>query len=205
MKRLLFIAALAASASACVEGNAPVQLLEARPLDSKSCERGDLAILRGSLNYSVNTHYHITFSLFSPLVAGDDSTSGTGFYAEEVDYKYEAKGVSTTFKEESLPVYFVVNAGAQATDSYFSVDLIGDEARKKLDSVVPSAPDTMTLLVTVKLKGKLASGKAAESNEATFPIEITRGDNTCASGTPIPVADTPCFPGQDGVPYACGP
>ncbi len=203
MKRLLFIATLAASASACVEGTNPVQLLDARPLDPKTCDRGDLAILRGSLNYNVNTHYRTTFSLFSPLTSGTGET-GTGFYAEEIDYKYEAKKVSTTFTAESLPVYFVVNAGAQPTDSYFTVDLIGDEARKKLDAVVPAAPDSMTLLVTLKIKGKLASGKAAESNEVTFPIELTRGASCPSGQTPGPIAETPCYPGQDGVPFTCG-
>lgn len=203
MKRLLFIAALAASASACVEGNNPVQILEARPLDPKTCDRGTLAILRGTLNYNINTHYQTTFSLFSPLSEGD-GTTGTGFYAEEVDYKYEAKGVSTSFKDESLPVYFVVNAGAQATDSYFTVDLIGDEARKKLDSVVPEDPDQMTLLVSIRLKGKLASGKAAETNEITFPIQISRGVSCPSGQTPGPDTESPCFPGQDGVPFTCG-
>jgi hypothetical protein len=203
MKRLLFIATLAASASACVEGNNPVQILDARPLAPETCARGELSIIRGSLNFNINTHYQTTFSLFSPLVAGT-GTSGTGFYAEEIDLSYEAKGVSTTFKDEALPVFFVVNAGAQSNDSYFTADLIGDEARKKLESVVPSEPDSMTLLVTLRLKGKLASGKSAETNEVTFPIQITRGAS-CASGqTPGPTAEQPCFPGQDGVPFTCG-
>ncbi|MFL5349444.1 MAG: hypothetical protein ACJ8AT_31985 [Hyalangium sp.] len=204
MKRLLFIATLAASASACVNGNNPVQLLDARPVDSKTCERSEKAILRGSLNYNVNTHYITTFSVFSPLTENTTSGSGTGFYGEEVDLSYTAKKVTTTFTDESLPILYVVPAGAQPGDSFFTVDLIGDEARKKLEAVVPSEPDSMTLLVTIKLKGKLASGKAAETNEVTFPIEITRGASCPPNQTPMPGAEDKCFPGQDGVAFSCG-
>lgn len=203
MKRLLLIASLAASASACVDGNNPVQLLDARPVDPATCDRGQLSILRGSLNYNVSTHYITTFSVFSPLTSGEGA-AGTGFYAEEIDYKYASLGVTTTFKEESLPILFVVNAGAQPGDSYVKLDLIGDEARKKLDSVVPADPDRMTLLVTVKLKGHLASGKSAETNEVTFPIEITRGASCPAQQTPGPTAEAKCYPGQDGVGFTCG-
>jgi hypothetical protein len=128
-----------------------------------------------------------------------------GFIAEEAVLTYEAKKVNATFKEESTPLYFVVKAGTQTSDdAYFPVDLIGDEARKKLDSVVPAEPDSMTLLVTLKLKGKLSSGRSAETNEVTFPIEITRGASCPSTQTAQPIPAFPCFPGQDGNGFTCG-
>jgi hypothetical protein len=203
MKRLLLTAILAACATACVDGNNPVQILDARPLDPSTCERGELSILRGRLNFNVNTHYITTFSLFSPLEDATSGATGAGFYGEEIDYSYEVRKVSVTLKDEALPIYFVVAAGSQTDGSFFKLDLIGDEARKKLDSVVPAEPDSLTLLVKIKLKGKLGSGRAVETNEITFPIEITRGAS-CTSGTPVPDAENPCYPGQDGVAFSCG-
>jgi hypothetical protein len=200
MKRSLLIAILAASASACVEGNNPVQLLEAIPKDPKTCEPGNTALIRGRLNYDAGQHYYTTFSLFSPLEAATGS-SGVGFYGEEFVYNYTSKNPSVSFKEESLPIYFVVQANTEG--SWVGVDLIGDDARKKLEAAVPAAPDAMTLLVQFKLKGKLASGKTVETNEVTYPIEISR-QGGCTTGTPAAPADSPCaFPGQDGNGFIC--
>jgi hypothetical protein len=200
MKRLLFIAALAALAPACVEGINPVQLVRARQVD-KTCSKpvADAADrLAGFLDYSLSNQYVVALGLFSPLDPDAQTTTGTGFVGEEIVYNYESQGVKSTFKEESRPIYFAVSAGADPQESFVILDLIGTEAVKKLDSLVPTAPDTMTLLATVKLKGKLASGKSTETNELTYPITLTRGG--CPEGK-TPVADPNvdiCNPAQDG-------
>ena len=210
MKRLWFIAILAASATACVEGNNPVQLLSARPRDPGTCDRNDIALARGNLNFNAGTGYYITFALFSPLVSEQTETSPAGFYAEEIVLSYETRNPKVTLAEESLPIYFVVPAGADPNESWIELNLIGSEARKKLDTAVPSSPESMTLLSTVKLKGKLPSGKSVETNEVTYPIELSRGRG-CEAGT-VPVAadpeNAPCgYPGQDSFynTFACVP
>jgi hypothetical protein len=201
MKRLLLIAILAASTSACVEGNNPVQLLDAVPLDPKTCDRANVSITRGRLNFNVNTSYIMTFTLFSPLEA-QEGTGGNDFYGEEIVLNYESLNPKVDFKEEIRPVYFLVEAGAD--DGFISMDLIGTEARKRLEGVVPSSPDAMTLLVYMKIKGKLASGNAAETNEVRYPIEITRAGSCPAGQEPATTAENPCgFPGQDGNPITC--
>jgi hypothetical protein len=205
MKRLLLIATLAASASACVQGNNPVQLLDAIPPDPAECgKQGSIALLSGSLNYNASNQYFMSFSIFSPL-STEQTTSGTGFIGSEIVYNYEARGVKgVTFKEEVRPIYFVVDPGASPEDSYVILDLIGDEARKKLDGVVPASPDTLTLLTTLKIKGKLASGKSVETNEVTFPITITRAPACAENQKAVPLAATPCGnPGQDGNGFTC--
>jgi hypothetical protein len=193
MKRLLFIAALAASTTACVEASNPVQLVRARPLDPETCAKpadnaADLAA--GSLDFAYGSSFYIVLGLFSPLTQ-DQTGNGTGFVADEVIYTYESQGVKATFKEETRPIYLAVPPGATPDDNFLIINLIGTEAAKKLDSLVPTAPDTMTLLSTLKLKGKLASGKSVESNELTFPITITRagcpsGLNPVATGCNLP-------------------
>ena len=197
MKRLCFIALLAVAATACVEGNNPVQLINAFPLSDDNCDLADVALIKGRLNFNAGTSYQIAFTLFSPLTTNESGGSPAGFYAEEVLLSYETRNPKVTLNDESEPIYFVVPAGAD-NDSYIQLNLIGAEARKKLDTAVPTAPDFMTLLTTVKLKGKLASGKSVETNEVTYPIDITRA-TSCGAGTePAVPADAPCaFPGQD--------
>ncbi|WP_224243983.1 hypothetical protein [Hyalangium gracile] len=205
MKRLLVIAILSAAATACVEGNNPVQLIGARPLSATECgtRAGDIDQYRGSLDFALSKHYYMTFGLYSPLNQ-EQSTVGTGFIGEEIVYNYESLGVKGSFKEETLPIYFVVGAGADPDESFIAVDLIGADARTKLESLVPAEPDVMTLLATIKIKGKLASGRGVETNEVTYPIELTRGVGCLENQTARPTADFPCAnPGQDGAPYVC--
>jgi hypothetical protein len=204
MKRLWFIAILAASASACVEGNNAVQILSATPLGAQSCAPDGVALASGRLNYDASNSYRITFGLFSPIEEDSTGASATpaAFYAQEIVYNYESMNPKIPFIEESLPIYFVVPIGAQPGDSWIAVNLIGSEARKKLDGAVPSFPDVMTLLATMKIKGKLPSGKEVETNEVTFPIDISRAGG-CNSGVPTVVTESgeplgPCaFAGQD--------
>jgi hypothetical protein len=204
MKRLWFIAILAASASACVEGNNPVQLLNAVPQGPESCTPGEVALTSGRLNFDASLGYNITFQLFSPVVEDETGASSTpaAFYAQEIVYNYESKNPVIPFTEERLPIYFVVPVGAQPGESWLAVNLIGSQARMKLAGPVPPAPEFMTLLATIKIKGKLPSGKEVETNEVTFPIDITRAGG-CSSGVPTVLNDTgaplgPCaFAGQD--------
>jgi len=200
MKRLWVIAILAFGASACVEGNNPVQLLSAVPrtLDCKDVE--DVALTRGSLNFNAGKSYRIGFQLYSPLSTDDDVLTPAGFYAEEILISYDSVGPKISFTDESLPIYFVVPAGADPEESWLEMDLIGTEARKKLETAVPTYPDEMTLFVTLKVKGKLPSGKGAETNEVTYPISISRAAR-CPDDQVPTYADTegaPCgYPGQD--------
>ncbi|MDY7228467.1 hypothetical protein [Hyalangium rubrum] len=202
MKRLMLIAALAASASACVEGNRPVQLLEARPLDPTSdCEPGG-PVLNGRLNFDISQQYRMAFTLASPL--GDTSGASLDFYGEEIILSYEARNPSVSLKEERRPIYLVVQGADD--DSTVEVNLIGDEARPRLETSVPSSPEAMTLLVSMKIAGKLSSGASVETNEVKFPIVISREGNPCAAGE-VPTlgeGNAACFnPGQDGQAFTC--
>jgi hypothetical protein len=200
MKRLWVIAILAFGASACVEANRPVQLLSAVPrsLDCQGVE--EVALTRGSLNFNAGKSYRIGFQLFSPLTVDDEAQSPAGFYAEEIVLNYESVGPKISFTEESLPIYFVVPAGAAPGESWLELDLIGTEARKKLETAVPTYPDEMTLFVTLKVKGTLPSGKGVETNEVTYPISISRAGKCpdCQVATYADREEAPCgYPGQD--------
>jgi hypothetical protein len=204
MKRLLLVAALAASAVSCVEGNRAVQLLEATQV-AVNCEAGD-PVLNGSLNFDVSTNYVAGFTLFSP-VTEQDSSNRLDFFGREIVLNYESRNPSTSFTEEVVPIYLVVPAGT--TEGSVAVRMIGDKARAKLEGLVPSFPDKMTLLVSVRIRGEMSSGAAVETNEAVFPIQLTRGGSKCTAGQrAVPSEAGACAnPGQDGQEqsYTCGP
>lgn len=204
MKRLWFIAILAASASACVEGNNAVQVVSVVP-QGEQCSPEEIPLSHGRLNYDASDEYKVVFRLFSPVVTDETGATSTpvAFYAQEIVYNYESKIPPITFIEESKPIFFAVEAGAQPGEAWIEVDLIGSEARKKLNGPVPPHPDVLTLLATVKIKGELPSGKAVETNEITFPIDISRAE-ACSEGQEAKVLNTtgeplgPCvYAGQD--------
>lgn len=206
MKRLLLIGALVASASACVEGNSPIQIKEAVPRDpAVGCDVG-APVLNGRLNFDLSERYNMAFALTSPL---SESASGTrlDFFGEEVVFNYEARNPSVSLREETKPIYLVVEQGD--TESTVELNLIGDEARARLQPAVPTAPDAMTLIVHFKIRGRLTSGAQVETNEVRFPIVITREGNPCPAGeVPLPGGnsdDLSCFnPGQDNQAFTCG-
>lgn len=201
MKRLLLIAALAAGAVSCVEGNRAVQILEARQI-SGTCER-TVALINGSLNYDLSNVYLASFTLFSPIEQSSDDPNRLDFFGKELVLNYESRNPSVSFTEELIPVHLVVGAGEEG--SSVLLDLIGDKARTKLEGSVPPFPDFMTLLVSLKIRGELSSGNGVETNEVTFPIQITRAGSPCAAGKVLTPKDQGACsnPGQNGQDFTC--
>lgn len=204
MKRLLISALLVTSGTACVEANRPVQLLGAGPLDPGTCALASetAELYAGELNFNLGKQYTVAFKFFSPLSTEADDRR-TDFYAEEIVLRYESINPDVTFKEESKLIYAVVQP---ETDGIIRVDLIGNEARKTLETSIPPAPGVMTLLPYVRLKGRLSSGGEVETNEVRFPIDVFRGESCPENTEPVAPPDAPCgFPGQDGNGALCRP
>jgi len=203
MKRLLLVAALAASAVSCVEGNRAVQLLQANKMGA-DCAPSE-ALINGNLNYDVSTNYLANFTLFSP-VSEQSSSNRLDFFGREIVLNYESRNPSTSFTEEVIPIYLVVPAGT--TDTNVIVPMIGDKARAKLEGAVPTFPDVMTLLVSMRLKGEMSSGSSVETNEVIFPIQISRAGSRCVAGQRVVPPEGACAnPGQNGQEqaYTCAP
>jgi hypothetical protein len=200
MKRLLLIAALAASAVSCVEGNRAVQILEAHAT-TESCEPAEI-VINGTLNYDVTNRYLANFTLFTPIDQDIDDPNRIDFFGNELVLNYVATTPPVTFVEEVIPVHLVV--GTTGGDNSVTLDLIGDKARAKLEAAVPAFPDVMTLLVSFKIRGELSSGNAVETNEVTFPISITRAGSPCPAGEVLVEKEGACFnPGQNGQAVEC--
>lgn len=204
MKRLLLVAALLAGAPACVDANADVTIFEARPLDPETCgPLDDESVFQksGRLNYSVGRRFVLGFRLETTVTSpeGRENEVSNDFFADEIVLSYESVNPDLNFEEEAIPTYFVVREGDGSAN--ILVNLIGPKAVETLNAAeIPAPPGFMTLFSTLKIRGKLGSGGSAETNEATFPIDIYRGE-ACPAGT-SPVG-TCGVPGQDGYGHSC--
>jgi len=201
MKRLLLVAALAAGGVSCVEGNRAVQILQANQMDA-DCSTGE-SLINGTLNYDVSNNYLANFTIFSPVqTQAGGSSNRLDFFGKEIVLNYESRNPPVSFSEESIPVHLVVTAGEN--DSSVVVPLIGDKARAKLEGTVPTFPDVMTLLVSLRIRGEMSSGSSVETNEVTFPIQISRAGPACAAGKVLKPEDGACAnPGQNGQSFSC--
>ena len=57
---------------------------------------------------------------------------------------------------------------------------------------------------TLSIRGELSSGNAVETNEVTFPIQITRAGPACPAGQVVVSKEGACFnPGQNGQKPTC--
>jgi hypothetical protein len=202
MKRLLLIAALAAGAMSCVEGNRAIQILEARRLTA-TCDR-DVEVLAGFLNYDASNAYLTSFTLFTPLQQNDNSPNRLDFFGKELVLNYTSKNPSVTFTEEIIPIHLVITGNE--SENFLNLDVITDKARAKLEGTVPQFPESMTLLARLMIRGELSSGNTVETNEVTFPIQITRAGPVCPAGEELTPKAGGCFnPGQDGQDIECRP
>lgn len=206
----------------CVPDQSPVQIVafSALPLEAEcTLETGDDFVARtaGSLDLAGSTAYFIDLRLRSglqenSLEVGDRELEATGrndFRASEIVLTYETEPAAG-FETETIPVFFSIPPSGDSL-SVLRTDLIGPKAAEKLLSFVPvtaagTPRQTVQLLVTVQLRGTLASGQAVETNEATYPITVYRTDFTgCAAGETLAL-NGPCGTtgGQDS-PIVCVP
>jgi hypothetical protein len=62
----------------------------------------------------------------------------------------------------------------------------------------------MTLLVSIRIRGEMSTGSTVETNEVTFPIQISRAGSPCAAGKVLKPEDGACAnPGQNGQSFTC--
>jgi hypothetical protein len=162
-------------------------------------------LINGSLNYDASNSYLASFTLFSPIQQNSDDPNRLDFFGKELILNYESRNPPVSFTEEIIPVHLVVGAGEEG--SSVLLDLLGDKARSKLEGSVPPFPDFMTLLVSLRIRGELSSGNGVETNEVTFPIQITRAGPPCEAGKIVVEKDPGACsnPGQNGQAYTCDP
>lgn len=212
-KLVIFVAALALGALGCVSTDDPIRLLGVRSLtgDAESCEASDIQLVAGSLDVSGTTFYVAQFDMESSLQQLSSSSGGetiaganrNDFFADEVVLSYTSTP-SQPFEEERVPMHFVLPPGASRDDSFLRMNIIGPKAAQRLvDNVTPG--NTLDLVVTLEVRGHLASGQDVSSNPVSYPISIfNSGFAGCTS--PLILAGTgPCgLPGgQDGSRPGC--
>ena len=218
MKRVMAIAALALAPLGCVanQGDAPIRFLGARALEfeeGQGCRASeDFFINEGSLDISGGQTYLLALSVETntfqqPITIGQEPFSGEGLgdiTLNEIVYSYEFQplldsgAVSLTLpadEEDRIAYYGVFRPETDPEESYTFVRALGPQALAALRTAI--TPGTgVTVLTTIKGRGKLSGGQTVESNEFTFPVTVyATGLTYCPAGQ-IP-AGTCGIPGQD--------
>ncbi|WP_257459862.1 hypothetical protein [Archangium lipolyticum] len=186
MKRLMLVAALAASSMACVanQGDASIRFLQAGPLKTEtggcSVTTGGVQLAQGLLDISGGESYLLglvleTNTVQREITLGGDVISGPGLNditLSEVVLSYETSPrVAGLPEEESVPIYAVFRPGTAGSSSFAILYALGPKALTALSSAV-SEGQQATVLASIKARGRLSSGQSVESNEIQFPINI---------------------------------
>ncbi len=208
MKRLMVVAALAASSVACVanQGDAPIRFLSAGALrdEGGSCSLADdKYVSAGALDLSGGNSYLLGLRLETnntpqQISVGGEVFSGGGLSditLNEVILTYESQPSVPLPREERIPIYTVFRPGT-AEGSYMLVFTLGPEAIARLQGV---GPEGVTVLSTIKARGRMSSGQPVETNEITFPVFVFESGAGPGACTPPQRVVSRCgYIGQDG-------
>jgi len=209
MTRMHFLSAAAALlCSSCLQGDSPIRVLGANPLD-RACTPIDRGILAGSLDLAGGGDYQVQFTVQNELV-GTSTTSGgqvlasahrNDWVGSQLVFTY-ASTPSLSFETELVPVHYVIEAGSS---SLLKFGLIAPKAAQRLADSVP-AGNTLDLSASFEIRGKLFSGQQITTTKATFPIFVFNSGFSGCAGDLGPVSrNGPCgtLGGQDGIPLGC--
>ena len=212
MKRLALLTLTLLATAGCVDDDMGIRLLNAHPLSSE-CSPDSVAIIGGSLNINAPAgRYIAAFDIESVRDSASNSAGGAPVSdSRGADFIVSEEQLSFTsspdlgLADATIPIYFVLRAGS-GDGSFVTLDLVPPDVLAAAAARVASSGTAVTLQVTVKVKGKFATGATAESNPATFPVTIYAGPGApaCPAGEQL-ASNGPCGlpPGQDGVPYEC--
>jgi len=200
-------------AAGCAPSPQSILLLSNRMLDSK-CAPQTLFLTAGSVNALVTDRYLAAFQIQSEMspdpvtINGQVVTPGSRndyIVARKVMHYDQVSGGAISplgVPDQTISLYFVVPAGASATDTYVAMDLLTPDVATALAG---RGAGTFQIQVTVHLEGALVNGETMSSSSATFPITVRNAAApVCPVGTTLQAPDAPCGNvGQDGSDYSC--
>ncbi len=211
-KLLLVLPSVAVMSSGCVTSDSPIVLLNNQAVDAQCAIDNDVSISQGSLDLSVGVGYIAHFAVESNLqavstVVDGDVVSGpdqNDFVVERVDIEYSNPAGGAAPAAATLPIHFVIRAGASAENTNLGLNLLPAEARAALAGVGSAGT---IVVATVSVTGSLRSGRTFTSNEVNFPIEVFEsGFSGCGAGEALELTG-PCgsIGAQDGTFPVCVP
>lgn len=190
----LTLLAFAFSTASCVQIS-PLILLGVFPVDPVTppalpvCKVGDLlqgesAVTFGALpildNYLCMGLQNTMDNVVKTEVNGatlDDPLNHNKVFVEEVLHTYSAqlisngKTTSLTLPAETLRVGIPVDSGGGKVGAF--VQILGDTAAQAMfDATQPG--DTVQLLITLRMRGRINSGGSITTQPFTYPIRYTR-------------------------------
>ncbi len=212
MKNMYFAVALGLGLTGCVENVPDIQVYNAYvPTVQCTLNLTGPASPGGSLDLSTSSRYLVGLAVRNtlssqPIVVNDSPITGGGdqsaVYVTDVELNYEVVGTGPSLTSDVYQSHFSLPGNASANSSMI-LDLLGGNAREALLNYLGSG-DSVTVLVRLKLIGKLVDGKRTESNEITYPIQFYRSGFACGAGTFLELTG-PCGgpPGQDNYAPTC--
>lgn len=207
---------LAAGANSCVPNDSSIHILNAFPLSptagAQGCTALTIALYSGSLDISATSRYLLQFQMESTFEI--INTTGTtdviqgpqrnDFIADAILFSYSATPPVAGLANEVVPVAFRIPAGA-STGTFMQVYMITANTYQALLATVGRG-QTVTINITIQVRGRLASGQRLSSNKVTFPIQVYNSgfSGTCAVGD-VRIPSGPCATpgGQDGSLVGC--
>ncbi|WP_375767290.1 hypothetical protein NR798_37260 [Archangium gephyra] len=218
MKRLMAIVALALAPLGCVanQGDAPIRFLGVRALEFEEgvgCTGAeDLVMSEGLLDISGGQNFPLAVSVETntfqqPISIGQEPFSGEGLSditLNEIIYSYQFQpvtdGASVTLpadETDRVAVYTVLRPETDPDESYTFVSAFGPKAIKALGEAIAPG-QAVTVLSTIKARGRMSGGQVVESNKFTFPVTVFSSgfSGVCPAGQ-VP-SGTCGFPGVGG-------
>lgn len=204
-KLLLVLPLVAAASSGCVSSDSPIVVLNNHVVDASCSIDNTLSISQGSLDLSVGVGYIGRFAVESNLQpitveVGSDTVAGADqndFVVERIDISYSNPLGGAVPPAVTIPLHFVIRAGARAQNTNMGIDLLPANARASLAGV--GATGTI-VVATFTVTGSLRSGRTFTSNDVNFPIEVFEsGFSGCGAGQTLEL-NGPCgsIGAQDG-------
>ncbi|GHG64464.1 hypothetical protein [Comamonas sp. JC664] len=212
MKNMYFAVALGLALTGCVDNVPNIQVANAFvPTAQCTVNSTGPASPGGALDLSISSRYLVGIAVRNTLtsrevVVNDGPLTGTGDQSAinitDVELNYEVVGTGPSLTSDVYQSHIVLPGNA-TTNSSIIVDLLGGNGREGLLSYLGTG-DSLTVLVRMRLLGKLVGGGKTESNEITYPIQFYRSGFTCPAGTFLEPTG-PCGgpPGQDNYAPTC--
>ncbi len=220
MKRLLktLLATAPLWGIGCVPNDSSVHILNAFPYQSATsngaCQAMTIGIPGGSLDLSGNTDYILQWTVESTLeiittgISNEPPFQGpqrNDWVANQVVYSYTTvPALTPPLADETYPYSWRIAAGA-GSGSFIGMHMIGPTATTQLFNSVRAGSPGVQLVVTLYLRGQLASGQNLNTNKVSYGIYVyNTGFPGCAAGVKrIPSGPCGYAGGQDGSLVGC--
>ncbi|WP_408889456.1 hypothetical protein ACJ2CR_37535 [Myxococcus faecalis] len=194
MKPIYLAALMAFGSVSCVDNTPKLQVIHAALPEPDCSIPEDEAILRGSLNLGLAGDFLlglvITSNLVdSPVIVGEggevSDPDSLAIYVTSVDVSYRTEP-DLGIEDANIPLF---GGFRPNQDSSLLLGVLTRDAQAALFAATAGGGFVDTL-VTMRFRGKTATGSKVEANEFTFPLTVTNVGFVCPKPGDVPAQPT---------------